>query len=127
MMRQGRSPDPRARPLRDVSLIRATRDPGVRATDPVHCGFRPEEESTPRAHRTSRRTGSKSLPGAGHRPSPRPPPRCSHPAVVPRPDMTVLLSIMGLLAVVALTVGTAISVASEFALTALERSQVDAH
>ena len=41
--------------------------------------------------------------------------------------MTVLLSILGLLAVVALTFGTAISVASEFALTALERSQVDAH
>lgn len=41
--------------------------------------------------------------------------------------MTVLWSIVGLLAVVALTAGTAISVASEFALTALERSQVDAH
>jgi CBS domain containing-hemolysin-like protein len=41
--------------------------------------------------------------------------------------MTVLLSILGLLAVAALTLGTAISVASEFALTALERSQVDAH
>jgi magnesium and cobalt exporter, CNNM family len=41
--------------------------------------------------------------------------------------MTVLWSILGLLAVVALTAGTAISVASEFALTALERSQVDAH
>jgi CBS domain containing-hemolysin-like protein len=41
--------------------------------------------------------------------------------------MTELLSILGLLAVAALTLGTAISVASEFALTALERSQVDAH
>ena len=41
--------------------------------------------------------------------------------------MSVFLSILGLLAVAALTLGTAISVASEFALTALERSQVDAH
>jgi CBS domain containing-hemolysin-like protein len=41
--------------------------------------------------------------------------------------MTVLLSVLGLLAVAALTLGTAISVASEFALTALERSQVDGH
>lgn len=41
--------------------------------------------------------------------------------------MTVLLSLLGLLAVVALTLGTAVSVASEFSLTALERSQVDAH
>jgi CBS domain containing-hemolysin-like protein len=41
--------------------------------------------------------------------------------------MTVLLSVLGLLAVAALTLGTAVSVASEFALTALERSQVDAH
>ncbi|WP_214368247.1 hemolysin family protein [Pseudonocardia sp. H11422] len=41
--------------------------------------------------------------------------------------MTVLLPIVGLLAVVALTLGTAISVASEFSLTALERSQIDAH
>jgi CBS domain containing-hemolysin-like protein len=41
--------------------------------------------------------------------------------------MTVLWSLLGLLAVVALTAGTAVSVASEFALTALERSQVDAH
>ncbi len=41
--------------------------------------------------------------------------------------MTVLLSGLGLLAVFALTLGTAVSVASEFALTALERSQVDAH
>ncbi|OZM78584.1 hemolysin family protein [Pseudonocardia sp. MH-G8] len=41
--------------------------------------------------------------------------------------MSVLLSVLGLLAVAALTLGTAISVASEFALTALERSQVDAH
>ncbi len=41
--------------------------------------------------------------------------------------MTLLFSILGLLAVVALTLGTAVSVASEFALTALERSQVDAH
>jgi CBS domain containing-hemolysin-like protein len=41
--------------------------------------------------------------------------------------MTVLLSLLGVLAVVVLTAGTAVSVASEFALTALERSQVDAH
>ena len=41
--------------------------------------------------------------------------------------MTLLFSLLGLLAVVALTLGTAVSVASEFALTALERSQVDAH
>ncbi|MCY7341667.1 MAG: hemolysin family protein [Pseudonocardia sp.] len=41
--------------------------------------------------------------------------------------MSILPSVLGLLAVVALTLGTAISVASEFALTALERSQVDAH
>src|SRR3981081_4583849 len=41
--------------------------------------------------------------------------------------MSVLMSILRLIAVAALTLGTAISVASEFALTALERSQVDAH
>ena len=41
--------------------------------------------------------------------------------------MTVLVAVLGLLAVVALTLGTAVSVASEFSLTALERSQVDAH
>jgi CBS domain containing-hemolysin-like protein len=41
--------------------------------------------------------------------------------------VSVLLSVLGLLAVVALTLGTAVSVASEFSLTALERSQVDAH
>jgi CBS domain containing-hemolysin-like protein len=41
--------------------------------------------------------------------------------------MSVLMSVLGLIAVAALTFGTAISVASEFALTALERSQVDAH
>ncbi|MCW0216608.1 MAG: hemolysin family protein [Pseudonocardia sp.] len=41
--------------------------------------------------------------------------------------MTVLLPLLGLLAVAALTLGTAISVASEFSLTALERSQVDSH
>jgi CBS domain containing-hemolysin-like protein len=41
--------------------------------------------------------------------------------------MTVLVPVLGLVAVAALTLGTAISVASEFALTALERSQVDAH
>src|SRR3954454_3423454 len=40
--------------------------------------------------------------------------------------MTVLLSVLGLLAVAVLTLGTAVAVASEFALTALERSQVDA-
>jgi CBS domain containing-hemolysin-like protein len=41
--------------------------------------------------------------------------------------MTVLLSALGLLAVVALTLGTAVAVASEFSLTALERSRVDRH
>jgi CBS domain containing-hemolysin-like protein len=41
--------------------------------------------------------------------------------------MSVLLSLLGLLAVAALTLGTAVSVASEFSLTALERSQVDSH
>src|SRR3954464_8383337 len=41
--------------------------------------------------------------------------------------MSVLLSLLGLIAVAALTLGTAMSVASEFALTALERSQVDAY
>jgi CBS domain containing-hemolysin-like protein len=41
--------------------------------------------------------------------------------------VSILWSLLGLLAVVALTAGTAVSVASEFALTALERSQVDAH
>jgi CBS domain containing-hemolysin-like protein len=41
--------------------------------------------------------------------------------------VTLLLSVLGLLAVAALTLGTAVSVASEFALTALERSQIDAH
>ena len=41
--------------------------------------------------------------------------------------MTVLLSALGLLAVVALTLGTAVAVATEFSLTALERSQVDGH
>ncbi|HEY0811833.1 MAG TPA: hemolysin family protein [Pseudonocardia sp.] len=40
--------------------------------------------------------------------------------------MTLMFSLLGLLAVVLLTLGTAVSVASEFALTALERSQVDA-
>ncbi|MFP5069902.1 hemolysin family protein [Pseudonocardia nantongensis] len=40
--------------------------------------------------------------------------------------MTVLFSLLGLLAVVALTLGTAISVASEFSLTALERTRIDA-
>ena len=40
--------------------------------------------------------------------------------------MTVLLSVLGLLAVAVLTFGTAVAVGSEFSLTALERSQVDA-
>ena len=39
----------------------------------------------------------------------------------------VLLDVLGVLAVVALTAGTAIFVAAEFSLTALERSQVDNH
>jgi CBS domain containing-hemolysin-like protein len=41
--------------------------------------------------------------------------------------LSILFTVLGLLAVVALTLGTAASVASEFSLTALERSQVDAH
>lgn len=41
--------------------------------------------------------------------------------------MSTLWPLLGLLAVVALTAGTAVSVTSEFALTALERSQVDGH
>jgi CBS domain containing-hemolysin-like protein len=41
--------------------------------------------------------------------------------------MDIVWPVLGLLAVAALTLGTAISVTSEFALTALERSQVDAH
>ncbi|ANY09187.1 hemolysin family protein [Pseudonocardia sp. HH130630-07] len=40
--------------------------------------------------------------------------------------MTVLFSLLGLVAVAALTLGTAVSVASEFSLTALERSRIDA-
>ena len=50
---------------------------------------------------------------------------------LPRPRLltpvTVLLAALGLLAVVALTLGTAVAVASEFSLTALERSRVDRH
>jgi CBS domain containing-hemolysin-like protein len=38
-----------------------------------------------------------------------------------------LLDVLGVLAIVVLTVGTAIFVAAEFSLTALERSQVDSH
>lgn len=41
--------------------------------------------------------------------------------------MDVLLSVLGLLGVVAVTFGTAIFVAAEFSLTSLERSQVDNH
>ncbi|OSY43084.1 MULTISPECIES: hemolysin family protein [Pseudonocardia] len=40
--------------------------------------------------------------------------------------MTVLLSLLGLLAVPVLPLGTAVSVASEFSLTALERSRIEA-
>jgi len=39
----------------------------------------------------------------------------------------VLLSVLGLFAVIALTLGTALFVAAEFSLTTLERSQVDHH
>lgn len=39
----------------------------------------------------------------------------------------LLLNVLGVLAVVALTFGTAVFVAAEFSLTALERSQVDSH
>ncbi len=41
--------------------------------------------------------------------------------------MDVLLSVLGLLGVVAVTFGTAIFVAAEFSLTTLERSQIDHH
>ncbi|MDQ2587742.1 hemolysin family protein [Saccharothrix yanglingensis] len=41
--------------------------------------------------------------------------------------MTILLSILGLVAVVALTIGTFVAVAAEFSLTALERSTVESH
>ena len=41
--------------------------------------------------------------------------------------MTGLLPALGLLAFVALTLGTAVAVATEFSLTALERSQIDGH
>ncbi len=41
--------------------------------------------------------------------------------------MTILLSLLGLGAVVVLTIGTFIAVAAEFSLTALERSTVEAH
>jgi CBS domain containing-hemolysin-like protein len=41
--------------------------------------------------------------------------------------VTVLLPVLGLLGVAVLTFGTFVAVASEFSLTALERSQVDAH
>lgn len=51
----------------------------------------------------------------------------SGPCSSGRGPVSLLLSLLGLLAVVVLTAGTAVSVASEFALTALERSQVDAH
>lgn len=80
-------------------------------------------EESLRAHRTSRRAGLQS--GAGPAPAHHP----SHsPSVTDAGDrVSVLLSLIGLLAVVVLTAGTAVSVASEFALTALERSQVDAH
>ena len=39
----------------------------------------------------------------------------------------VLLNVLGVLAVIALTIGTAVFVAAEFSLTALERSQVENH
>ena len=41
--------------------------------------------------------------------------------------MTVLLPALGLIVFVGLTLGTAVAVATEFSLTALERSQVDRH
>ena len=41
--------------------------------------------------------------------------------------MSVVLAVLGLLFVVALTLGTALAVAAEFSLTSLERSTVDAH
>jgi CBS domain containing-hemolysin-like protein len=41
--------------------------------------------------------------------------------------VSALTAVLGLLAVVALTFGTAVAVAAEFSLTALERSQLDAH
>lgn len=41
--------------------------------------------------------------------------------------MSVLLSLLSLVGFIALTAGTALFVAAEFSLTALERSTVDAH
>lgn len=41
--------------------------------------------------------------------------------------MTILLSVLGLVAVVVLTIGTFIAVAAEFSLTALERSTIESH
>jgi CBS domain containing-hemolysin-like protein len=41
--------------------------------------------------------------------------------------MTILFSVLGLAAVVVLTIGTFIAVAAEFSLTALERSTIEAH
>jgi len=41
--------------------------------------------------------------------------------------VTAVLSVLGLVAVVLLTLGTALFVAAEFSLTTLERSQVDHH
>ena len=46
---------------------------------------------------------------------------------MPPPVTGPLLSVLGLLAVAALTLGTALFVAAEFSLTTLERSQVDHH
>ena len=66
-------------------------------------------------------------PGCSSRPGPDPAHHFTPPASSNGDAVTVLLSVLGLVAVAALTLGTAISVASEFALTALERSQVDAH
>src|SRR5919197_1439106 len=41
--------------------------------------------------------------------------------------MEILLSILGLLFVAVLTLGTGLAVAAEFSLTSLERSTIDAH
>src|SRR3954454_1136546 len=82
--------------------------PTLAARTPGHPGG-----GAPRAHRTHRRPGLQNA--AGSIPGAR------------TPRMTVLLPALGLLAVVALTLGTAVAVASEFSLTALERSRVDRH
>src|SRR4051812_25408803 len=64
---------------------------------------------------------------SGHDSSPPRSARGGRPAPDQKAPMTVLLPALGLLVFVGLTLGTAVAVATEFSLTALERSQVDRH